>query len=359
MKTEKYNNKETTGNIGEWSELYTLGFLLSNGGIYGADKDLNKKEDVYYKILKVIFNNKNEKITYEIEKDSILIFLENKKIGKIKQSKIRAIIKKLLKELTSQNEGRVFSLISGSELMFLLKKEIIKASSKDKKDLDLILLDIKTESNTPEIGFSIKSQLGSPSTLINASTSTNFIYEILDKDGNVPKKIPKLIDKEVKDNTELLFKNNLQLSFKEIESNTFNDNLLMIDSNLPKYISEVLISFYSRRGNTLNEIIKNNKTLNKKQPIHKIKEFLSIMALGMMPNTKWNGILTSLGGFILVKKDGDVLCYYLYNISDFQEYLINNLKLDTPSTTRYGIGKIIKNKGRYYYKLNLQIRFIK
>ena len=83
------------------------------------------------------------------------------------------------------------------------------------------------------------------------------------------------------------------------------------------------------------------------------------MALGMMPNTDWNGILTSLGGFLLVKRDGDVLCYYLYNLEDFQEYLLNNTKLDTPSTTRYGIGKIIEEDNRFYIKLNLQVRFTK
>lgn len=60
-----------------------------------------------------------------------------------------------------------------------------------------------------------------------------------------------------------------------------------------------------------------------------------------MPNTQWDGNLPALGGIILVKKDGDVLCYYLYNLKDFQEYLFDNVKLDTPSTTRYGIGKII------------------
>ena len=83
------------------------------------------------------------------------------------------------------------------------------------------------------------------------------------------------------------------------------------------------------------------------------------MALGMMPNTPWDGILTSLGGFLLVKQDGDVLCYYLYNLKDFQEYLFEKTKFDTPSTTRYGIGSVINKNGRAYIKLNLQVRFYK
>lgn len=39
------NQEQLTGNTGEWSELYTLAFLLANGGVYGADKDQNRKQD--------------------------------------------------------------------------------------------------------------------------------------------------------------------------------------------------------------------------------------------------------------------------------------------------------------------------
>ena len=39
------NQKETTGNTGEWSELYALAFLLANGGAYGADKNQDIKKD--------------------------------------------------------------------------------------------------------------------------------------------------------------------------------------------------------------------------------------------------------------------------------------------------------------------------
>ena len=52
------NHKQTTGNTGEWSELYALGFLLANGGAYGADKDQNRKDDLFYKVLKIIFAEK-------------------------------------------------------------------------------------------------------------------------------------------------------------------------------------------------------------------------------------------------------------------------------------------------------------
>lgn len=356
--------KQTTGNTGEWSELYALAFLLANGGAYGADKNQKRKDDLFYKVLKIIFAEKvgKEKMTYEINDELIDIFTGASKVASIKVQKIQSILKKMFESLSIKNVGRAFSLEAGSEMMKLLQKEVIKASSSDKKDLDLVVVDLKTNQPSPEIGFSIKSQLGSPSTLINASSATNFTYEILDKDMKVPEDLPKLHDKNVKDNINLLLTSGYNIVFNNVDSEKFQNNLSLIDSNLPVYLSKILLSYYSREASGLSELVVcnfPNSDKQSKQPIHKIKEFLSIMALGMMPNTNWNGILTSLGGFLLVKRDGEVLCYYLYNLEDFQEYLLNNTKLDTPSTTRYGIGKIIKEDGRFFIKLNLQVRFTK
>ena len=358
------NIKTTTGNTGEWSELYALAFLLANGGAYGADKDQNRKKDLFYKVLKIIFAEKvgKERMSYEINNEVIDIFADTNKVASIKVQKIQSIMKRMFDSLSVKNEGRAFPLEAGLEMMKILQKEVIKASSHDKKDLDLVVLDVKTNLPSPEVGFSIKSQLGSPSTLINASKATNFTFEILDADMKVPSELPRLHDKNVKDNINLLISSGYKIVFNKVDSDVFQNNLSLIDSNLPAYISKILLSYYSRGANNLSTLVSLNfpsADKQSKQPAHKIKEFLSIMALGMMPNTDWNGILTSLGGFLLVKKDGDVLCYYLYNLDDFQEYLLNNTKLDTPSTTRYGIGKIITEDGRHYIKLNLQVRFTK
>ena len=43
-----------TGNKGEWSEVYVLLRLLADGKIYAADSELNKLEDIYFPIIKII-----------------------------------------------------------------------------------------------------------------------------------------------------------------------------------------------------------------------------------------------------------------------------------------------------------------
>ena len=73
----------------------------------------------------------------------------------------------------------------------------------------------------------------------------------------------------------------------------------------------------------------------------------------MTSKKPWNGSFDVSGGYIVVKENGDILCYHLYNWEDFQEYLFNSTFIDTPSTTRHKFGKLEGDK----LKLNFQIRF--
>lgn len=56
-----------TGNIGEWSELYTLFKLLADGKLYAADADTNKIPSIYYDVLKVLRAEKNINLEYSRE----------------------------------------------------------------------------------------------------------------------------------------------------------------------------------------------------------------------------------------------------------------------------------------------------
>jgi hypothetical protein len=53
----------------------------------------------------------------------------------------------------------------------------LKAKSSVKSDIRIVIHDQRT-GTTPLLGFSIKSQLGGASTLLNAGKTTNFIYQI-------------------------------------------------------------------------------------------------------------------------------------------------------------------------------------
>ncbi len=81
------------------------------------------------------------------------------------------------------------------------------------------------------------------------------------------------------------------------------------------------------------------------------------IALGMMPSKVWTGELDATGGYLVVKENGEILCYHIYNRNEFEDYLFVNTKLETASSTRHEFGKVYEENGQLYFKLNLQIRF--
>ena len=48
------NGNRMSGNKGEWSELYAFMKLLSQGRVYAANEKVEKIDEVYYPILKIM-----------------------------------------------------------------------------------------------------------------------------------------------------------------------------------------------------------------------------------------------------------------------------------------------------------------
>jgi type II restriction enzyme len=78
----------------------------------------------------------------------------------------------------------------------------------------------------------------------------------------------------------------------------------------------------------------------------------------MMPSKVWGGIYDATGGYLVVKENGEILCYHIYNRNQFEDYLFENTKLETASSTRHDFGILYEENGTINIKLNLQIRFI-
>ena len=89
----------------------------------------------------------------------------------------------------------------------------------------------------------------------------------------------------------------------------------------------------------------------------KIKRLLIDILLGFFAVKKWDGDYLA-NGTIVMKKLGDCVGFHIIDMKSLKDYLFENIKLDTPSTTRHRFGKIYKEKdGKLYFKLNLQLRF--
>jgi len=357
-----------TGNKGEWSEIYTLFKLLGDKQLHPGDENLEKLQEVVYPILKILRSESNGNFEYSIQ-DDLVIISESEELARIPIHEFKSKAETLL-NLIKGSSSSTFSSPPIEEFMERIGCLSIKASSTVKSDITIVIHDART-GEQPTLGFSIKSQLGNPSTLLNAGKTTNFVYKITGatfSEAEVTKINEISTKSKIMDRIKAIIDKSGSFSFVSTEKSIFGNNLVLIDSLLPEILSKVVLNFYSGNSNKVNELVENIQESNPlafdvsnehKFYSYKVKRFLTDVALGMMPSKVWTGEYDSTGGYLIVKSDGEILCYHLYDRNVFEEYLINNTKLETASSTRHEFGTLYEENGEYFFKLNLQIRFIK
>lgn len=355
------------GNKGEWSEIYTLFKLLGEGEFYLGNKDIQRIEEFVYPIISILRPEESAVFEYSIQ-DEIVILSNNIELLRlpIETFKTKAL---LLLESIKNNRERTFSVPEIEEFMNTIHCFSLKANASTKIDISIIVHDPKSKNEL--IGFSIKSQLGSPSTLLNAGKTTNFIFKIdnLQLTEDEINEINLINSKsKIMDRIEVIKAKGGVFCFEKLEKAIFANNLMLIDSRLPEILAEIIFNFYSSKTSLLSELVTVVSDLNifqfdtsSNHPFYeyKIKRFLTDVALGMMPSVVWSGKYEATGGYLIVKEDGEILCYHIYNRNELEDYLFHNTKLETASSSRHGFGSIYRKGEGLYFKLNLQIRFIK
>ena len=354
-----------SGNKGEWSEIYALFKLLGDKQLFAGDADLNKVEELFYPIIKIIRNESGGNFEYEINGDLVIISGGKEQL----RITVKTFTEQSVKLLTTiKGSNGAFSIPEIETFMNSINCSSLKAKSTSKSDIQIVIHDQRIN-QTAELGFSIKSQLGGQATLLNAGKTTNFIYKITDfqPTENQVKSINEIDTKsKIKDRIENLKQLGGNIEYLSLEQDVFKNNLVLIDSLLPNILAEIVRTFYTSNLSSIKDLTEN---INKINPLnydnqfahtfyeYKIKRFLTDVALGMTPSKVWNGIYDATGGYLIVKENGDVLCYHIYNRNQFEDYLFQNTKLETASSSRHEFGKVYSVNGKYYFKLNLQIRF--
>lgn len=354
------------GNKGEWSEIYALFKLLGDKSLFAGDTDLKKVENLFYPIIKIIRNETGNNYEYEITSDIVVISGGKEKL----RIPVKTFYEQAIKLLTKiKGSTGAFSLPETEAFMKSVNCGTLKAKSTSKSDIRIVIHDQRIN-QTAELGFSIKSQLGGDSTLLNAGKTTNFVYQIIGFKGTATdiKKINEIDTRsKIKDRIEEVKHLGGRLKFISLEQDIFKNNLVLIDSLLPNILAEVIKQFFTSNLSTISAL---TDEIRSKNPLgydtqfshtfyeYKIKRFLTDVALGMMPSKVWGGLYDATGGYLIVKEDGEILCYHIYNRNQFEDYLFHNTKLETASSTRHDFGKIYSEGENLYFKLNLQIRFV-
>jgi len=350
-------------NKGEWSEIYTFAYLLSSGILYSADKDLNKIDEIYFPVLKIIREEtEGQPIDYKTG-DVIRIYNGDELLKEVPKSQFDDVVAELFDKIPQGS--RAFEIPSVDEFFDSIYCNKVKAASNKKQDITVQLHDINTGIQ-PICGFSIKSYLGANPTLINAGTNTNFTYtlngctdEIMDSVNAIDTRT-KIIDK-----IEYLISHGCSFELQDNSiSAQFTENLQFIDTIMPTFINYLLLYSYRYSIKNSAQLIDKMKELNPlgfsnlEMYTYKYKKLLCAWALGLTPErTDWLGNEDANGGYITVKNDGSVVCYHLYNRTEFENYLLDYTYFDKPSTSKFHYMSVYKENDEYKIKLCLQVRF--
>lgn len=392
------NSEAFRGNKGEWSEVYIFLKLLNDGKLYIADRNMNALKNVFLNIVKIL----REQYEYHTGQ-TIHIIYEGKEIcSPIALTDIAKYKNEVWNLIQTRITGS--SIVATEDITsFFTAMKISKLKAPavrnstffgGTQDITMEVMDYRSGINSI-VGFSCKSSFSAEATLFNASKdNTNFLYEV---SGNINDElmnsfnnlfttknktnketgIKELVnDISIYDRMNLLVSKNCELNFIKICSKSAERNLILSGGKeMPELVAELVKYYYftnlgqskaSGIREALNFACKENisnydyppdKLMNIYE--RKIGTLLYDMFTGMRFASEWDGKSSVNGGYIIVKDDGDVVAYHSTVTDEFKTFLIDQLGFESPSAKRHDYMQMYKEDGKYFVKLNLQIRFRK
>ena len=147
-----------------------------------------------------------------------------------------------------------------------------------------------------------------------------------------------LSDTEMNDNKSnhiiQMITENGTMKYSHMKNKVFSGNLMLIDTYMEEIIAHLLLLYYQNQATDSDKLI---RIIEEQNPLgyprkgiyaYKFKKFLCSIALGMMPSKEWDGHDEANGGYVIVKDNGEVLAYHIYNRDAFEKYLLNNTKFE-------------------------------
>lgn len=372
-----------SGNKGEWSELYAFFKILTEGRIYTANADYERVGNVFLSVLSVIREEiKGFVYRYGRSGSEVVIKLNGTEVKRVPNEKFIEQTKRIWKLVNSAKDKR--GTLSDSVIDTFLGEVFIKAlKSPAKKTSDYfggtidIMLETQDKSGViRNMGFSCKSDLSSPATLFNASSdATNFSYRL---EGNMTDELMArfngLCDRRgnisAVDRMTMLKENGVEPIFVGCVKPLARVNLIKSGGlEMPAIVGAMLKCFYYERVGRKTTVAETIEYLVKYDPARygfddlyntyytKVAKLLYDQFTGMRLGSEWSGRAEVNGGYIIVKKDGDVVAFHSTITDEFKDFLVSKLRMESPSHKRHKDMVIEKVGGDYFLKMGLQFRF--
>ena len=375
-----------TGNKGEWSEPYVVLRMLADGKLHQANEQMLPSPDNFVYILNIkrgdvsVTRSEDGRVEFE--------FIDSqgqKHKLQTHSSNLAGQADKLFKAIcaVAQSKGSFAIPACENDLKFYGFSRLTNPAPKNLKvtKRDLLAKVKSPQTGVAELGFSVKSELGAPPTLLNASEPTNIVFRVKGLTKEQADEINSITDgKKIMLRCAKIKQLATSISFEKYHSKVFAENLDVVDSALPEMVADLVKVHYfqqileprskakgaQRDADKLSKavsILGTQKPYCSKSRTNyceiKIKHFLRACALGLMPSEVWNGIDDASGGYIVVLPDGRLIAFYVYNTNLFEKYLFESTIFERGSTSKHKFMKLYPDteSNDYFIKLNLQIRF--
>ena len=420
-------------NRGEWAELYVFLRLLGTGRLHAADSDLNCKTDSFLEVSKVLrCEAAGEPTVYEVDPATETVTVRR---GDVSRAAAAPAANRRDASADAAHQASLFSCEGDSAGEFdadAAAEPSCSAQTVSMADCERaarILFDHLTSSSTGaktmhapvevcdfvdsigvrnpkapgvqghdktfggkadivietrdgrnalvnRMGFSVKSQFGSPATLFNASPSAPLLYWVAHCDDALMKEFNALHDARGNRGwfaccQPFFDERGLRVSFARARNaGSFERNLLFIREGMLEIVAACVRERFIG-GATTSDVAAITASVAEQNPMRyppavaaavyekAMKDFLYAAFSGMSATKPWDGIEQVNGGYIVVKPDGDVLCYHANDREEFREYLFRNTVFEYVSAKKYGWSLIEKSDGEYLLPVNFSIRFKK
>ena len=272
----------------------------------------------------------------------------------------------------------------------LFRSHNISAPAQKKNDYfggtkDIVLDTRDYRSGVDQImGFSCKSDIDAASTLFNASgDNTNFEYElvgnmndeIMDRFNSLYKEVVRKgavrLDVATSERMNYLKSCGINVKFVQTAKQTAGQNLVRCGGlETPLIVAEMLKYYYYDKCGADTSVEESVRYLADKDFVGygfcdlydtyhlKVANLLYAMFTGLRFSKPWNGKSDVSGGYIVVKRDGDVVACHSCIVDEFKDFLLDKLRFEAPSCSRHNYMSVYKKAdGNYYIKFALQFRF--
>ena len=336
-------------NVGEWSELYALSTLLATSAGSGNKSKLPRAKRIRQRHVIA-----DQAVEYAISNGIVQVGSGHHAGASITAKDISRLSQRLLLDV-QEKSSRTFQSEAGAELAQVL--QFLGASATIRDDLEV------QWANAPSqqwVGISIKSLLGAKPTLLNASSATNFEFELIGQ-REVCEALLGTKRYGMKELFSTMQESGVCLKFVNMENDQFHENLLVFSAELPTTVATLLMVAAENQPKSLADVWDTacaQHDLVSSAAMPAMLEFLGAVGLGLRPSKAWGGRQVAFGGFIVVNADGTVEISDESRASALGEALFRKLRLEWGSRSKHNFGIPFVVGDRFFIKLNLQLRFI-